>query len=77
MLFRSEALDELLWWLFVVAVIQSSADPQRPAAEVIEEIVGRYRVVGELQRAGKQAEYQVAKLLETVNSQVKPREAAE
>lgn len=72
--FTAEALDELLWWLFVVAVIQCSSDPQRPTPEVIEEIVARYRVVGELQSAGKQAEYQVAKLLEAVNRQFQPRE---
>jgi hypothetical protein len=75
--FTTEALDELLGWLFVVAVIQNSADPQRPAGEVIEEIVGRYRIVAELHNASKQAEHQMAKLLEAVNSQVKPCQAAE
>jgi len=75
--FTAEALDELLWWLFVVAVIQSSADPQRPADQVIEEIVGRYRVVVDLQNAGKQAECQIAKLLDAVTGRATPRSQAE
>src|SRR5262249_44691394 len=31
--YTQEALEELLWWLFAVAVVQSSADARRPAAE--------------------------------------------
>ena len=64
--YTQEAFEELLWWLFVVGVIQSSADPQRPVGEAAEEILGYYRIVCDLQRAGRKAEYQVEKLLEAV-----------
>jgi glycosidase len=64
--YTEEAFEELLWWLFVTAVVQASADPLRPPTEAAEEIVERYGVVGELLRAGQKAEYQVEKLLEGV-----------
>jgi glycosidase len=64
--YTQEALEELLWWLFVVAVVQSSADPRRPAPEVAEEIAGYHRVLRDVQRAGQQAEHRVEKLLEGV-----------
>jgi hypothetical protein len=64
--YTQEALEELVWWLFVVAAVQSSADPRRPAPEVAEEIAGYYRIVRDLQRAGQEAEHRVEKLLEVV-----------
>jgi glycosidase len=66
--FTGQALEELLAWLFLIAVIQSSADPGRPREAVAEEIVSQYRVLQELQRAGQQAEHQVEKLLAAVKT---------
>jgi hypothetical protein len=47
-------------------VIASSADPPRPAPRVVEEVLGHYRIIRDLQRAGQKAEHQVEKLLEAV-----------
>ena len=56
--YNAEAFDELLWWLFLTAVIQSADD----------EIGGTYRVIRDIQRAGQKADYQVEKLLKAVKS---------
>jgi glycosidase len=64
--FTGEALDELLAWLFRIAVIQIGADARRPAAEMAEETVRHYHVVRELREAGRQADHQVEKLLEAL-----------
>jgi len=64
--YTGEALEQLLWWLFAVAVIDSGADTHRPAAEVAQEILDRYGVVRILREANRQAEHQVEKLLEAV-----------
>ena len=64
--FNKEAFDQLLWCMFAVAVITISADRNRLASQVAEEIVGCYDVVRALQRAEGKSEYQVEKLLETI-----------
>jgi hypothetical protein len=62
--YNGEALEELLRYLFLVAVIQSSAGPLRAPTQVEEEVLGHYRVILTLEQAGQKAEYQVEKLLE-------------
>jgi glycosidase len=64
--FNKEAFDQLLWCMFAVAVIAISADANRPASKVAEEIVGCYDAVRALQRAEQKSEYQVEKLLKAV-----------
>jgi glycosidase len=73
--YTGEALEHLLWWLFVVAVIQSGADTQRAAEEVDAEILHRYRVIRRLRAANRRAEHQVEKLLEAVKEET-PENAA-
>jgi glycosidase len=70
--YTGENLDQLLWWLFVVAAIQSGADTLRPTAEVAEEFLDRYRLVTTLQEANRKAEHQVEKLLEAVKEPGNP-----
>jgi hypothetical protein len=62
--FNKEAFDQLLWWMFAVAAVTISADPNRSADEIAEEIVGCYDAVRMLQRAEGKSGYQVQKLLE-------------
>jgi glycosidase len=64
--FTGEAFEEVLWWLFVVAVNQCGAAPPRPGTTAAEEVLGHYRVIRDLQQAGQKAEHQVEKLLEGV-----------
>jgi hypothetical protein len=64
--YTQKAFEQLLWWLFVVAVIQRTAAPRRPSGEVAEEITRSYRVIRERLRAGQKADYRVEKLLEGV-----------
>ncbi|HXG10003.1 MAG TPA: alpha-amylase family glycosyl hydrolase [Gemmataceae bacterium] len=62
--FNGEAFEELLGWLFVTAVVQDTADPGRPAADVAEAIREQYGIIEDLRRAGREAAHQVEKLLE-------------
>ena len=64
--FTGEALDELFSWLFLLAVIQICADPLRTPTKVAEEIARHYRIFRNLQRAGREAEHQLEKLLAMV-----------
>ena len=64
--FNKEAFDQLLWWLLLLAMVEISADPQRAASEVAEEIVACYDIVRKWQRAEKKSGYQVERLLALV-----------
>jgi hypothetical protein len=61
--FNKEAMENWLWWVFVLQVIRTTSQPA-PAAGVELELQARYRVIQELQRAVKKSAYQVDKLLE-------------
>jgi hypothetical protein len=61
--FNHEAFERLVWWMLVLAGIEISADPLRPAAGVIAAMVACYDVVRELHEAEPASEYQVEKLL--------------
>jgi glycosidase len=61
--FNGDDLDKLLSWLFLVDVIKTCAEPQRPGTEAAEVISAHYRILRDLQRAVQKAEHQVEKLL--------------
>jgi hypothetical protein len=62
--FRGESLDALLDWLLLVAVVDSTAVPLRPAEQIVSEIVERCAVIVRLREAGRQSGYQIERLLE-------------
>ena len=62
--FNKEAFEQLLWWMLVVAVVTVSADPDRSAAEVTEEIATAYGIVKTLRQAAAESGYQIEALLE-------------
>jgi len=59
--FNQEAFDELIWWLFVISVVDCATT--RSADQVAKSIVSRYTVVQEIQKAATNSKYQVEKLL--------------
>jgi hypothetical protein len=61
--FNKETFEQLLGWMALLATVQISADPQRPASQVPHEIAACYAIVQQLLRAGQQSEYQIEKLL--------------
>lgn len=65
--FNAEAFDHLQWWLLAVAVVDSVADPERPAGQVAGEIAERYGVIQTLQFAEEESDFQVEKLLEATS----------
>ncbi len=64
--FNKEAFDQLLWWLLLVAVVQATAEPDQPAARVIEQVAEVYGIIHELHQAERKSGYQVEKLLAEV-----------
>ena len=61
--FNQEALEQLLWWMLLVATIVLNAEPDRSTTEMTEEIVQCYDIIQQLRQAEQQSEYQVEKLL--------------
>jgi hypothetical protein len=62
--FNKEVFEQLMWWMLVVAVVTVSADPDRSAAEVTEEITAAYSIVKTLRQAAEESGYQIEALLE-------------
>jgi hypothetical protein len=65
--FNKEAFEELLGWLFWVAVVEISSDPQRPASQITKDLEGCYNVYRRLSNAEKKSDYQVERLIGEVN----------
>jgi hypothetical protein len=61
--FNKEAFDLLLWWLFLITVVESAADPRLEPEERGEAIVRHHEAVRGLRRAAERSGYQVEKLL--------------
>ena len=64
--FNKEAFEEMLWWLMMVAALTIGSDPLRPINRVVEELERCYSVIQEWQEAEEKSEYQVEKLLSTL-----------
>jgi hypothetical protein len=64
--FNKEAFEELLWWLMLVAALTIGSDPLRPVHAVIEELQECYAMIQTWQKAEEKSEYQVEKLLSTL-----------
>jgi hypothetical protein len=62
--FNKEAFDDLLWWLRLLAAIEISSDPQRPAHQAAKDLEDCYGIMQRLKEAAKKSGYQVEKLLE-------------
>jgi hypothetical protein len=61
--FNSEAFEQLLWWMFVIATVTCSAvSPEQPAPQILT----CWETVRKLQQASEASGYQVEKLLEEV-----------
>ena len=61
--FNKEAFEQLLLWMFLVAVVQISVDPVRISSDITKDIINCYGIVKQLHRASKKSGYQVEKLL--------------
>jgi glycosidase len=68
--FNQESFDQLLWWVFVIAVIAAGHDESMPSAEVEARITACFAVVTDLKRAEEQSKYQVEKLLEAAKDEI-------
>ncbi|MGQ9646654.1 MAG: alpha-amylase family glycosyl hydrolase [Thermodesulfobacteriota bacterium] len=64
--FDSEAFDDLLWWLMVLATVEISSDLQRPATLQARDLEDCYVIIQRLKEAATKSGYQVEKLLEAL-----------
>jgi hypothetical protein len=64
--FNKEAFEEMLWWLMMVAALTIGSDPLRPVNAVVAELQGCYSIIQKWQQAEEKSEYQVEKLLSTL-----------
>ena len=64
--FNKEAFEEMLWWLIMVAALTIGSDPLRPVNAVVEELQGCYSTILKWHEAEKKSQYQVEKLLSTL-----------
>jgi hypothetical protein len=65
--FNQEAFEEYLWWMMLLALLESAGDPQSSATELIENILGAHEIIQKLLKAEKASEYQVDRLLGLVS----------
>ncbi len=66
--FNKEALEQLLWWVLLLATVETLSEPQIAAAAAAEEIAQVYNLVRRVIEAEAVSEYQVAKLLEAAHA---------
>ncbi len=64
--FNKEAFDQLLAWMLLLPLIDHAAHPSAGAELVNGDLLHPSRIVRELQRAGKESDYQVERLLAAV-----------
>ena len=66
--FSKEAFEQLLEWLLVLAVIDSSARKHTSEEDALDEILARYQVIQDMRQAGSESEFQVERLLAAAKS---------
>jgi len=66
--FNQESYDDLLWWMYLTAVVDIFAQ-QVDSDEAIQAMLDLYHVIQQLQEAEKDSGYQIEKLLDRAKSQ--------
>lgn len=69
--FNKESFEELLWWMYAIAVIQINSEMvarDMPADQSVAAIVECYTLVSKLRKAEEKSDYQVEKLVEATKS---------
>ncbi|MGB8648018.1 MAG: alpha-amylase family glycosyl hydrolase [Anaerolineae bacterium] len=61
--FNKESFDQLLPWMFRVAIVAQSGNADLESAEAAQQAIKYYELMAELQAAEKKSDYQVEKLL--------------
>jgi hypothetical protein len=61
--FNKESFEELLWWMFALAAIESAASPSATPARISKSVRFAFQVVESLQRAEAESNYKIEMLL--------------
>lgn len=67
--FNKEAFDEVLWWLFLVAVVEISSDSLLSEGEIVKRMEACYSTILFLQKAEKKSGFQLERLLGSLKEQ--------
>jgi hypothetical protein len=70
--FNKESFEQFLGWMLAVAVVEISAQRDTTDVQVAKEIVTCFQLLAGLEQAAAASEYQIAGLLEAVQSQDLP-----
>jgi len=66
--FNKEALEQLLWWVLLLATVEALSKPDSAAAATAQDIARVYNLIRRVLEAQAVSEYQVAKLLEAAHA---------
>jgi glycosidase len=64
--FNKEALEEFVWWMTLVNMLEASGGTRKTSTRFVEQVLGAYEIAQNILRAEKSSAYQVNKLLKAV-----------
>ncbi len=64
--FHKEGLDNFLWWMMAVAIIQAASDPKATSVQVVERMIAAYEIAVKLINLAPKSGYQLEKMLELI-----------
>jgi glycosidase len=64
--FNKEALEEFVWWMTLVNMLEASGGTRKTSTHFVEQVLGAYEIAQNILRAEKSSAYQVNKLLKAV-----------
>jgi glycosidase len=64
--FHKEGLEDFLWWMMAVTIIQSASDPRATSVQIVERMIAAYEITLKLQDLAPKSGYQLEKLLSLI-----------
>jgi hypothetical protein len=64
--FNKEALEEFVWWMTLVNMLEASGGTRKTSTRFVEQVLGAYEIAQQILRAEKNSGYQVNKLIKGV-----------
>jgi hypothetical protein len=68
--FNKERFDDLLWWMYLILVIQTCADPDLTPDKALHSILTDFELIKRLQQAEDGSGFQVEKLIEVAHKPI-------
>ncbi|KAF0112337.1 MAG: hypothetical protein FD147_210 [Chloroflexi bacterium] len=65
--YNRESFNQLLWWMFMIPVLQAQSSGNANMVTTTETILGVFEIIKKLKALDKKSEYKVAKLIRNIN----------